>query len=135
MKIKENESVKTLKEAVLFWQAQSQNWEAQAKRNRDEIAVLKEQLAWLKRQIFGKRSERLVPNLNERQLEFEGLKCRETEEEKPQTIAAHPRRKPRRNGQDKISLSPDLPVETIILDLPEEKKEFLTCENRRGSDS
>ena len=42
--------------------------------NRDrKIQELEEQLAWFKRQIFGKRSERDVSNLNSQQLEFEGF--------------------------------------------------------------
>jgi transposase len=84
---------------------------------------LKEQLAWFKRQIFGKRSERVVANLNEQQLMFEGFENPEApKEEEKKTVAAHTRSKPNRNGQDKITLSPDLPVQTTILDIPEEQK-------------
>ena len=43
-------------------------------------------------------------------------------EEEKKTVAAHKRREPNRNGQDKISLPPDLPVETTILDIPEAQK-------------
>ena len=43
-------------------------------------------------------------------------------EEKKKVVAAHTRNKPRREGQDKISLHPDLPVKTIVLDLPEDQK-------------
>ena len=38
---------------------------------RCEIVYLQEQLDWLKRQIFGKRSERLVPSHKD-QLMFDG---------------------------------------------------------------
>ena len=38
-----------------------------------EIKRLVEKLEWFKRQIFGKRSERVVANLNEFQMEFEGF--------------------------------------------------------------
>ena len=38
-----------------------------------EIKRLIEQLEWFKRQIFGKRSERALGNLNEFQMEFEGF--------------------------------------------------------------
>jgi transposase len=47
---------------------------------------------------------------------------KETEEE-TKNVAAHTRRKSVK-GKDKITLSPDLPVETVNLDIPEEEK---TC--------
>ena len=92
--------------------------------NRDrKIQELEEQLAWFKRQIFGKRSERDVSNLNSQQLEFEGFeKLDAQKEEKKKKIESHERRKPNRNGQDKITLPSDLPVKTTIIDLPEEEK-------------
>ncbi len=92
-------------------------------RQHREIASLKEQLAWFKRQLFGKRSERSVSDLNHQQLVFEGFENPQApKEEKKTEVPAHERRKPNRNGQDKIVLPPDLPVETIILDIPEEEK-------------
>ena len=39
----------------------------------DKIIYLEEQLNWLKRQIFGKKSERDVSSINENQPEFEGF--------------------------------------------------------------
>ena len=91
---------------------------------RDEkIDYLEEQLAWFKRQIFGKKSERVVSNLNNEQLTFEGFENSQTiNEEQKKTVAAHSRRKPNRNGQDKITLDPNLPVQTTITDIPEEQK-------------
>lgn len=38
-----------------------------------EILTLEEQIAWFKRQIFGKRSERIVSDLNSQQLTLEGF--------------------------------------------------------------
>lgn len=90
----------------------------------EKIVHLEEQLAWFKRQIFGKRSERVVGDVNNQQLwleGFENLNAPKKEEEK-KTVAAHSRSKPKRDGQDKITLSPDLPVQTIVMDLPEEQK-------------
>lgn len=90
---------------------------------RDEkIIYLEEQLAWFKRQIFGKRSERVVANLNSEQLTFEGFENLQPKEEEKKTVSSHTRKKPNRNGQDKITLSPDLPVQTIVIDLPEDQK-------------
>ena len=88
-----------------------------------ENCSLKEQLAWFKRQIFGKRSERQVSNLNSGQLFFEGFESpTQKKEEEKKTVAAHTRKKPNRDGQDKITLPDDLPVETIIIDVPEDQK-------------
>ena len=91
---------------------------------RDEkINHLEEQLSWFKRQIFGKKSERTVSNLNNEQLTFEGFENSQAiNEEQNKTIAAHERRKPNRNGQDKITLDPNLPVQTTIIDIPEKQK-------------
>lgn len=87
-----------------------------------KIHQLEEQLAWLKRQIFGKRSERTVSNLNCEQLLLEGFENLATKEEEKKPVAAHGRKKPKRDGQDKITLPEDLPVKTTILDIAEEEK-------------
>lgn len=87
-----------------------------------ENQCLQEQLAWFKRQIFGKRSERVVSDLNSRQLLLEGFENLATKEEEKRQVASHARKKPNRNGQDKITLPEDLPVKTTILDIPEEEK-------------
>lgn len=89
-----------------------------------EVHYLKEQLEWFRRQIFGKRSEKIVSGPNEFQPEFEGFNVESNVLEKKQTISAFERSKPNRNGKDKITLPSDLPVERVVLDLPEEEK---TC--------
>ena len=45
-----------------------------------EAKYLNEQLEWFKRQLFGKRSERVVSDLNEQQLYFEGFENLATKE-------------------------------------------------------
>lgn len=91
--------------------------------SRDEkIIVLEEQLAWLKRQIFGKRSERVVADLDTHQMTFEGFEKPSSEKIKKKPVAAHKRGKPNRDGKDKISLPDDLPVRTTILDISEDEK-------------
>lgn len=87
-----------------------------------KVHHLEEQLAWFKRQIFGKRSEREVSDLNSHQLLFEGFESSTHKKEEKKTVAAHERKKPNRNGQDKITLPDDLPVETTVLDIPDEQK-------------
>ena len=89
----------------------------------EKITILEEQLAWFKRQLFGKKSEKTVSDLNSNQLSFDGFDgVSATALEPEKTISAHTRRKPNRNGQDKIKLPSDLPVVTIVLDLPEDQK-------------
>jgi len=89
----------------------------------NHIGHLEEQLAWFKKQIFGKKSERVVAQLNQEQLLLEGFENPEApKEEEGKTVAAHKRRKPDRTGQDRITLPPDLPVQTTILDVSEKQK-------------
>jgi transposase len=90
---------------------------------RCEVIYLKEQLDWFKRQIFGKKSERIASDLNSEQMQLEGFETQEVQDkEQTQTVPAHTRKKPNRNGQDAITLDPNLPVKTTILDIPEEEK-------------
>lgn len=86
-----------------------------------EILYLKEQNAWLLRQIFGKKSERLV-DANPEQLKLDGFESENTEKAKSQTIQSHERKAKTRTGEDTIRLPEDLPVETVVIDLPEEEK-------------
>ncbi len=90
-----------------------------------KIHHLEEQLAWFKRQIFGKRSEREASDLNSQQLLFEGFESPAHEKEKKKIVASHTRKNPDLTGKDKITLPDDLPVETIFLDIPNEQK---TCQ-------
>ncbi len=89
-----------------------------------EIFVLKEQLDWFKRQIFGKKSEKIVSGIDQAQLQLTGFESLPDAEHPAKTVAAHSRRKPNRQGQDKITLPPDMPVERVVLDVPQEQK---TC--------
>lgn len=94
--------------------------------NRDQkIVYLQEQLDWFKRQIFGKRSERMVSDAKSEQLMLAGFENLSIQEPETKKVAAHSRKKPNRDGQDKITLPDDLPVKTTVLDLPEEQK---TCQ-------
>lgn len=87
----------------------------------DKIKLLQEQLDWLKRQLFGQRSEKIIDQSTQLNLELELEQ--ETQEIKEQTIEAHKRRKKAlRDGKDKIQLPEDLPVVTTTLDLAGEEK-------------
>jgi transposase len=87
-----------------------------------KVQYLEEQVAWFKRQIFGKRSERVVSDLNAQQLTFDGFENLASKGKKKKTVNSHERSPPNREGKDKITLSDDLPVKTTILDIPEEQK-------------
>lgn len=91
-----------------------------------EVKRLEEQVAWLKKQLFGKKSERYVHD--DQQLYISGYKdlmgadADEQADTKKQIIPAHERKKPKTPSANGISYPDNLPVETIVLDLPEEKK-------------
>jgi len=87
------------------------------------IKYLNEQLDWFKKQIFGKRSEKIIPTPSAYQLTFQEFSSLESKEnQQTQTIEKHQRAKPDRNGQDKITLPDDLPVEKVFIDIPSEQK-------------
>jgi len=86
-----------------------------------KIICLEEQISWLKRQIFGQKSERVV-DANSDQLKFDGFETANAKTQETQTIPAHKRKKRTSTGEDTIKLPEDLPVETTIIDVPEEEK-------------
>jgi hypothetical protein len=95
-----------------------------------KVRDLEEQLAWFKWQIFGKRSERVVSDLNANQLTFECFENLVTNEnEKKTPVPAHERKKPKRDGKDKITFPDDLPVRTTILDISD--NEHTKCDHQR----
>ena len=86
-----------------------------------ELFTLKEQLAWLKKQIFGAKSERIIADLDSQpllDLDF-GSKgpVKEPEKEK---ICYDRVKRPKNRGSDTISFPDNLPVKRIDLDIPEE---------------
>jgi transposase len=104
--------------------------ESENQKLRNEVAHLNEQLAWFKRQVFGKRAETIVKTLDNSVLVLPGFeefyKEHESQLEKKEEkrISSHTRRTPENKGKDKITIPEDLPVERIDLDIPEEEK---TC--------
>lgn len=88
-----------------------------------EIFILKEQLAWLKKQIFGQKSERIVADLATQpllpELAIAAAPVQEPEKEK----ISYERNKVKKNqGTDTISFPDDLPVKRVELDIPESEK-------------
>lgn len=86
------------------------------------ISLLKEQLAWLKKQVFGQKSERIIADLESQPLLPE-IDLGTTFVPAPQEEITYKRNKPVRNrGCDTISFPNDLPVEVVKLDIPEDEK-------------
>lgn len=93
-----------------------------------EISFLNESIDWLKRQLFGKRSEKTAPDSNEEQLYLKGFEPQnETSgDEETITVQYQRKRKPSRTGQNKVKVPPNLPVERVEIDLPESEKKCPT---------
>lgn len=85
---------------------------------KEENAILKQQIDWFKKQLFGQKSERLVPVNPDQLVLFPEMKA--VEEESPKNVTAHSRRKP--HVGDKICVPQDIPVEKHFVDLSEEEK-------------
>lgn len=88
----------------------------------NEVDFLKEQLNWFKRQIFGQKTDKVVNLASGEQLCFEGFDKLSPVPPEKQKIPAHERAKRVPNGQDKITLPADLPIERLVLDIPEVAK-------------
>lgn len=88
---------------------------------KNKIASLAEQLEWFHRQIFGVKSEKVVSPSPD-QLFFPGFDVLEKKDPKEIKINTHSRKQIERDGEYKISFPANLPIERIILDLPEEQK-------------
>jgi transposase len=95
---------------------------------RDEISWLKERVGWFERQMFGKRSERIIEPKNDDTLYLKGFepegnpKPSEPEKGKKKTPKKPPKRKPKNDYSSGLVIPENLPVEQIVIDLPEEKK-------------
>ena len=86
-----------------------------------KILHLEEQIAWFTRQLFGKKSERVI-DANPKQLKFDGFETADQQKTDTQTISVHERKKRSSTGEDAIKLPEDLPIETTVIDIPEEEK-------------
>lgn len=87
-----------------------------------EIDYLKEQLEWFKKQLFGQRSEKFIVESSSQQMLLEGFENLPPPKEEKQKIPPHERNKQTREGKDKISVPENIPVEQLVIDLPEEEK-------------
>jgi transposase len=94
---------------------------SEVSRLNQELISVKEQLEWFKKQLFGQKAEKFVDK-NPQQLYFEGFDQLATAPQEKRTIPAHQRQKRQSNGQDKITLPADIPIERQVLDIAEEAK-------------
>lgn len=88
-----------------------------------QVKYLEEQLEWFNKQIFGQKSERIIETQHPHPC-FEGFEdfFKKPAKEEKQKVPAHERKKPKRDGQDKIKLPDNLPIERRVIDIPEEAK-------------
>lgn len=96
----------------------------------DRIQYLEQQLAWLKRQIFGQKKERHVPEVPEEQMTLEGLFEHAGAQipgfaETRETIT-YERRRPKK-GHGRKPIPDDLYREKHILEVPESEKVCSCC--------
>lgn len=87
----------------------------------DTILLLKEQIDWFTRQIFGKRSEKII-DLPFQHPILPGMEVSKSDIKETQIIEKHERIKPSRKDKDKVILPENLPVKKILIDVSEEKK-------------
>ena len=83
-----------------------------------ELKLVREQLEWLKRQMFGSRSEKLPVHLASGAADLFGNTPAEPDPSTV-TVPTHDRKVATKAGHGREKLPEGLPVETIVLDLPE----------------
>jgi transposase len=116
------EKFETLQQENLSLKTQVAKQNQELAQRDEKIIHLEEQLTWFKRQLFGKKSERDVSHLDAQQLQFEGFEQSAEDHEQTKTVGAHTRREPKKKGTEAIVLPKDLPVETQVIDIPEDQK-------------
>ena len=113
MKIQEITSFEELKNEAILLFKEKQNLI-------NENNYLKETLEWFKKQLFGKKSEKIIEE-SDKQLFFYFIEELEKPKEQLQTISSYISKK-NEPLHDKIVLPSDLPFETTVIDIPEEEK-------------
>ena len=114
----------TLESVMTELELATAEWKSAAVENcqlKEKVSALEAQLDWFKRQIFGKKSERVVTSSNETYLPGFGLETGKQQELVKKVAAARARRIPVRSGKDAISFSDDIPKERIVIDIPAEE--------------
>ncbi len=117
------EEVSLLRELVQ--QLRIQNAYLQEK-STQQIRMLEERIKWFERQLFGKKSERLVDSSSGKAPYLPGFEPKDgLTEEEVEEVTAHKRKKKRKTRNDYadgLVIPEHLPVEQIELDIPEDQK-------------
>lgn len=88
-----------------------------------QVKILTEQIVWLKKQLFGARSERIIADLGQQCLPFDDAELMAAPDATVLEEVHYQRRKSGKNrGCDSLTYPDDLPVERRVLDLPEDQK-------------
>ncbi|MFA5250414.1 MAG: IS66 family transposase [Parachlamydiales bacterium] len=120
MNLSKTTTFEELKKLVFLLNDQNTSLQNQNTFLQEKNSQLEEQLNWLKKQLFGKKSEREIP-ANPDQLIFNGFEDIEVVEQTLKTVKAHSR-KDSKKDITKITVSPDIPVKTVTMDIPESEK-------------
>ena len=88
-----------------------------------QVPILMEQMAWLKKQVFGQKSERLTDLPQDTPL-IPGLELPEPNEPKPETVEVpkHKRKKKRKTGEYTLELPGDLERVEVPVDPPKAER-------------
>jgi transposase len=96
--------------------------ETQIALQKEQLLLLNEQLTWLKKQVFGAKSERIVADLGQQSLPFAEMVTEVQSELAVEEISYQRRKSARNKGKDSIRYPDDLPVKRVELDVPKEQK-------------
>jgi transposase len=96
--------------------------------NAEEIRLLREQINYLTRKLFGRSSEKSIPEIDGQQSLFDDKENTSfmTSETTEYETVHYPNRRKKRKGY-KAELTKDLPVEEIHCELPEEQRKCTCC--------
>jgi hypothetical protein len=116
MKTTENLELEELRKANQILQVTVMNLQIMNTNLQNTVKHLTEQLDWLKWQMFGKKSEKTNSELDHCLIVMPGFEnIGSPKEEELQDVPEHKRRKPHRDGQDAISLAPDIPKQQCLI--------------------
>ena len=126
MNITQTSTVEELIKQNILLQEQVKSLQGNNVIQQNQIKSLREDLDWFRRQMFGKRSEKIVGDLDVQPTYFPGLeeffKKQNSEEKKKYKVPEHERTQRKKTGKDALIIPEGLPVERIELDIPEEEK-------------
>jgi len=99
-----------------------------------EVKLLRQQMDWFRRQMFGHKTEKLPPGWDAQVALGQDLFGQDLSVPAPQTLTvpAHDRKVLPKVGHGRQELPKDLPREEILLDVPESEKTCPCCQGPRA---